>query len=67
MSIKGLVVISGFYLCRFYSNGRHILSAGQDRAFRLFSVIQVRYDTDLVTILNQDNEIAQLTEPFGSL
>ncbi|CAI0428720.1 unnamed protein product [Linum tenue] len=28
-------------LCiRFYANGRHILSAGQDRAFRLFSVIQ---------------------------
>ncbi|CAN6464470.1 unnamed protein product [Victoria cruziana] len=28
-------------LCiRFYKNGRHILSAGQDRAFRLFSTIQ---------------------------
>ncbi|KAG6740116.1 hypothetical protein POTOM_057753 [Populus tomentosa] len=28
-------------LCiRFYANGRHILSAGQDRSFRLFSVIQ---------------------------
>lgn len=27
---------------RFYGNGRHILSAGQDRAFRVFSVIQVR-------------------------
>ncbi|KAK1423468.1 hypothetical protein QVD17_18771 [Tagetes erecta] len=25
---------------RFYPNGRHILSTGQDRAFRLFSVIQ---------------------------
>ncbi|KAF2297053.1 hypothetical protein GH714_016148 [Hevea brasiliensis] len=25
---------------RFYANGRHILSAGQDRAFRLFSIIQ---------------------------
>ncbi|KAF3783674.1 WD repeat-containing protein 36 [Nymphaea thermarum] len=25
---------------RFYKNGRHILSAGQDRAFRLFSTIQ---------------------------
>ncbi|PPS07322.1 hypothetical protein GOBAR_AA13321 [Gossypium barbadense] len=24
---------------RFYANGRHILSVGQDRAFRLFSVI----------------------------
>lgn len=28
-------------ICRFYANGRHILSAGQDRAFRLFSVVQV--------------------------
>ncbi|XP_020963736.1 WD repeat-containing protein 36 [Arachis ipaensis] len=29
-------------LCiKFYANGRHILSAGQDRAFRLFSVVQV--------------------------
>lgn len=28
---------------RFYANGRHILSAGQDRAFRLFSVIQVGF------------------------
>ncbi|KAL9253379.1 hypothetical protein AKJ16_DCAP03549 [Drosera capensis] len=27
-------------LNRFYANGKHILSAGQDRAFRLFSVIQ---------------------------
>ncbi|KAH9805539.1 WD REPEATS REGION domain-containing protein [Citrus sinensis] len=31
-------------LCiRFYANGRHILSAGQDRAFRLFSVIQILF------------------------
>ena len=28
-------------LRRFYANGRHILSVGQDRAFHLFSVIQV--------------------------
>jgi hypothetical protein len=26
---------------RFYANGRHFLSADQDRAFRLFSVAQV--------------------------
>lgn len=46
---------------RFYANGRHILSAGQDRAFRLFSVIQVSFNNskrknivvvmDLVTML----------------
>lgn len=36
-------VFEFFILNRFYANGRHILSAGQDRAFRLFSVIQV-YD-----------------------
>ncbi|CAL5381850.1 unnamed protein product [Camellia sinensis] len=30
----------GIVLLLFYANGRHILSAGQDRAFRLFSVIQ---------------------------
>ncbi|RZC81357.1 hypothetical protein C5167_043930 [Papaver somniferum] len=29
-----------FMAYMFYANGRHILSAGQDRAFRLFSVIQ---------------------------
>lgn len=35
-------------LCiRFYSNGRHILSAGQDRAFRLFSVIQDQQSREL--------------------
>uniref|UniRef100_A0A1J3JJC1 U3 small nucleolar RNA-associated protein 21-like protein n=1 Tax=Noccaea caerulescens TaxID=107243 RepID=A0A1J3JJC1_NOCCA len=35
-------------LCiRFYSNGRHILSAGQDRAFRLFSVIQEQQSREL--------------------
>ncbi|PON41112.1 Guanine nucleotide-binding protein, beta subunit [Parasponia andersonii] len=32
---------------RFYSNGRHILSAGQDRAFRLFSVIQDQQSREL--------------------
>ncbi|KAL1539962.1 U3 small nucleolar RNA-associated protein 21 isoform X1 [Salvia divinorum] len=31
----------------FYSNGRHILSAGQDRAFRLFSVIQDQQSREL--------------------
>lgn len=30
-----------FVYCRFYANGRHILSAGEDRSFRLFSIIQV--------------------------
>ncbi|KAJ8753135.1 hypothetical protein K2173_017699 [Erythroxylum novogranatense] len=35
-------------LCiRFYANGRHILSAGQDRAFRLFSVIQEQQSREL--------------------
>lgn len=35
-------------LCiRFYANGRHILSAGQDRAFRLFSVIQDQQSREL--------------------
>lgn len=28
---------------RFYGNGKCILSAGQDRAFRLFSVVQVTH------------------------
>lgn len=32
---------------RFYSNGRHILSAGHDRAFRLFSVIQDQQSREL--------------------
>ncbi|CAA7054164.1 unnamed protein product [Microthlaspi erraticum] len=32
---------------RFYSNGRHILSAGEDRAFRLFSVIQEQQSREL--------------------
>ncbi|XP_068656250.1 uncharacterized protein [Aristolochia californica] len=32
---------------RFYGNGRHILSAGQDRAFRLFSVIQDQQSREL--------------------
>nr|TKS09579.1 transducin family protein [Populus alba] len=31
----------------FYANGRHILSAGQDRAFRLFSVIQDQQSREL--------------------
>ncbi|XP_038987551.1 WD repeat-containing protein 36 [Phoenix dactylifera] len=35
-------------LCvRFYGNGRYILSAGQDRAFRLFSVIQDQQSREL--------------------
>ncbi|XP_058068538.1 U3 small nucleolar RNA-associated protein 21 homolog isoform X2 [Magnolia sinica] len=35
-------------LCvRFYGNGRHILSAGQDRAFRLFSIIQDQQSREL--------------------
>ncbi|XP_031263908.1 U3 small nucleolar RNA-associated protein 21 homolog isoform X3 [Pistacia vera] len=35
-------------LCiRYYANGRHILSAGQDRAFRLFSVIQDQQSREL--------------------
>lgn len=35
-------------LCiRFYANGRHILSAGQDRAFRLFSVVQDQQSREL--------------------
>lgn len=35
-------------LCiRFYSNGRHILSAGHDRAFRLFSIIQDQQSREL--------------------
>ncbi|KAL6557568.1 hypothetical protein OROMI_017918 [Orobanche minor] len=35
-------------LCiKFYANGRHILSAGQDRAFRLFSVIQEQQSREL--------------------
>lgn len=38
----GQVVLQIFSYCyRYYGNGRHILSAGQDRAFRLFSVLQV--------------------------
>ncbi|KAL5540737.1 hypothetical protein UlMin_044060, partial [Ulmus minor] len=32
---------------RFYANGRHILSAGQDRAFRLFSVVQDQQSREL--------------------
>ncbi|KAM1104538.1 hypothetical protein ACFX15_012545 [Malus domestica] len=32
---------------RFYANGRHILSAGQDRAFRLFSVMQDQQSREL--------------------
>nr|XP_010911920.2 LOW QUALITY PROTEIN: WD repeat-containing protein 36 [Elaeis guineensis] len=32
---------------RFYGNGRYILSAGQDRAFRLFSVIQDQQSREL--------------------
>ncbi|OMO94083.1 hypothetical protein CCACVL1_06188 [Corchorus capsularis] len=32
---------------RYYANGRHILSAGQDRAFRLFSVIQDQQSREL--------------------
>ncbi|CAA0817996.1 transducin family protein / WD-40 repeat family protein [Striga hermonthica] len=35
-------------LCiRFYANGRHVLSAGQDRAFRLFSVVQDQQSREL--------------------
>lgn len=35
-------------LCiRFYGNGRYILSAGQDRAFRLFSVVQDQQSREL--------------------
>ncbi|XP_073002229.1 U3 small nucleolar RNA-associated protein 21 homolog [Typha latifolia] len=35
-------------LCvRFYGNGRYILSAGQDRAFRLFSIIQDKQSREL--------------------
>ncbi|OWM86894.1 hypothetical protein CDL15_Pgr015930 [Punica granatum] len=35
-------------LCiKFYANGRHILSAGQDRAFRLFSVVQDQQSREL--------------------
>uniref|UniRef100_A0A2P2KH70 Uncharacterized protein MANES_18G125600 n=1 Tax=Rhizophora mucronata TaxID=61149 RepID=A0A2P2KH70_RHIMU len=35
-------------LCiRFYANGRHILSAGQDRAFRVFSVLQDQQSREL--------------------
>ncbi|CAI9780603.1 unnamed protein product [Fraxinus pennsylvanica] len=35
-------------LCiRYYANGRHILSAGQDRAFRLFSVVQDQQSREL--------------------
>ncbi|KAL4570572.1 hypothetical protein LXL04_026229 [Taraxacum kok-saghyz] len=35
-------------LCiRFYANGRHVLSADQDRAFRLFSVIQDQQSREL--------------------
>ncbi|KAH9606023.1 hypothetical protein KSS87_021040 [Heliosperma pusillum] len=32
---------------RFYANGRHILSAGHDRAFRLFSVVQDQQSREL--------------------
>ncbi|KAG6475125.1 hypothetical protein ZIOFF_064343 [Zingiber officinale] len=32
---------------RFYGNGRYILSAGQDRAFRLFSIIQEQQSREL--------------------
>ncbi|KAL3832965.1 hypothetical protein ACJIZ3_007701 [Penstemon smallii] len=32
---------------KFYANGRHILSAGQDRAFRLFSVVQDQQSREL--------------------
>ncbi|EPS64844.1 hypothetical protein M569_09935, partial [Genlisea aurea] len=35
-------------LCiRFYANSRHILSAGQDRAFRIFSIIQDQQSVEL--------------------
>ncbi|KAJ0968681.1 hypothetical protein J5N97_021558 [Dioscorea zingiberensis] len=35
-------------LCiRFYGNGKHILSAGQDRAFRLFSIIKDQQSREL--------------------
>ncbi|XP_028760737.1 WD repeat-containing protein 36 isoform X2 [Neltuma alba] len=35
-------------LCiKFYANGRHILSAGQDRAFRLFSIVQDQQSREL--------------------
>ncbi|KAK7271798.1 hypothetical protein RJT34_27998 [Clitoria ternatea] len=35
-------------LClKFYANGRHILSAGRDRAFRLFSVVQDQQSREL--------------------
>ncbi|RAL53865.1 hypothetical protein DM860_004336 [Cuscuta australis] len=32
---------------KYYANGRHILSAGQDRAFRLFSVVQDQQSREL--------------------
>ncbi|KAF3437268.1 hypothetical protein FNV43_RR20021 [Rhamnella rubrinervis] len=32
---------------RFYANGRHILSAGEDRSFRLFSIIQDQQSREL--------------------
>ena len=35
---------SAYFVVRFYGNGKSILSAGQDRAFRLFSVVQVIYN-----------------------
>ncbi|KAG2249340.1 hypothetical protein Bca52824_088968 [Brassica carinata] len=41
------IIITVFNFGRFYSNGRHILSAGQDRAFRLFSVIQEQQSREL--------------------
>lgn len=35
-------------LCiKFYANGRHVLSAGQDRAFRLFSIVQDQQSREL--------------------
>ncbi|XP_054800257.1 uncharacterized protein LOC129304574 [Prosopis cineraria] len=35
-------------LCiKFYANGRHILSAGQDRAFHLFSIVQDQQSREL--------------------
>ncbi|RVW33768.1 putative ribonuclease H protein [Vitis vinifera] len=41
------LILIFFFLYSFYANGRHVLSAGQDRAFRLFSVIQDQQSREL--------------------
>ncbi|PRQ36967.1 putative transcription factor WD40-like family [Rosa chinensis] len=47
---------------RFYANGRHILSAGQDRAFRVFSIIQRAFLTSYNKTSKETQGEVQLLE-----